>query len=99
MGCEEKMSLTPQDHKRIREVVNQACKDAFKLHQEMGDESPFANEAINWGDLHFADIVTAVQVEEASPSAANLAIYIQEQLDKAGYTRENGYDLEVTTEW
>ena len=79
--------------RRIWAIVEDACMAA------QDDLKPTSHEAINWGDLDCAEVGTKNDgyytiVEEAAPSAVELAQYVRAHLAENGLT-----NVEVTTEW
>ena len=79
---------TLADEEKLRRIVDKACEDARK-------ESIFWDEAVNWGDLGFVEVVIRphVLVEEASSGAHRLQEFIEGRLWDAGF------DVGVETAW
>lgn len=87
------MTEMQQQFERIEKLTEDALKKA-KGH---------VDDAINWGDLHccsvefyqdnHGDSGYRVHIEEASPSASALQMFVYEELKKHGIT------VDVHTEW
>ena len=81
------------DIRRIWMIVEDACLSAHN------DIKPHSREAVNWGDLHCADVGTKndgyyAVIEEATPGCTELVEYVYDRLVDAGFD-----NVDVTTEW
>jgi len=86
---------------RLQTLTNDALGKAAKL----SNEERLIMGAINWGDLNCCDVeerrsllsgnvLVAVIIEKASPSATGLQAYVGQYLEEHGHD-----DVYVSTEW
>lgn len=84
----------------IRRTANRACRIAANMRRD--GLKLFDGEAINWANLQCTEVrwvnngklahIEAV-IEEADPSCVELSAFIRQRL------AEDGYSVEVVTEW
>ena len=96
--CPSCWNLMTEQQRRLQHL-RQLANDALDAADAAGIE-----DAVNWGDLSCVEAALGqtdegrryyrVMIEEASPDAYKLAVYVRDWLAKRGWT-----DVEVLTEW
>lgn len=89
----------------LRNAADELCKEAFELHRMKGKDTPFASDALNWGDIHCIQAIwyrdadgaegPIIELSEASPGGAYFFCeWICNRL------RDVGFDnVTASTEW